>query len=83
MQTLVRVGVSLVVMVASWLPYIALRLYWENLLRTVPRAATGEVSEPIQFSLLCLLVFAVAVTVAAVIYAAIAIRYRNPISPDP
>jgi hypothetical protein len=64
----------LVVSVASWLPYVALRFYWEYLTRNVPGATHGEFSGPILYFLPRLLSFAVLVTGLAIAFWAIATR---------
>jgi hypothetical protein len=68
---------QLAIVAACWLPYLAVRLYWEYLLRTVPRASHGEISGPIQYFLPRLLSFAVAGTVIGLILAVLAALWRN------
>ncbi len=50
--------------VLAWLPYLALRLYWQYLITTVPDAANGELSGPVGYFLPRLLVAAVVLSVA-------------------
>ena len=45
--------------VLSWVPYLALRLYWQHLIITVPDAANGEFSGAAQYFLPKLLLAAV------------------------
>jgi hypothetical protein len=54
--------ISLAIIVASWFPYVALRVYWEFLLRTVPGSSHGEISGPVLYFLPRLLIFAVIAT---------------------
>jgi hypothetical protein len=64
----------LAVIVASWLPYVALRIYWEYLTRAVPGASHGEFSGPALYFLPRLLIFAAVVTGLAIAGWAIATR---------
>jgi hypothetical protein len=67
---------TLAVIVASWLPYSALRIYWEFLIGTVPGASHGEFSGPAHYFLPRLLISAALVTVIAIV--CWAITSRNP-----
>ena len=52
--------------ILSWLPYLALRLYWQYLITTVPGAAHGEVSGPANYFLPRLLFAAILLTLVLV-----------------
>jgi hypothetical protein len=67
----------LAIVAAFWLPYLAVRLYWEYLLRTVPGASHGEISGPILYFLPRLVSFALAGTVIGLIFAVFAALWRN------
>jgi hypothetical protein len=69
----------LAVIAVCWLPYLALRIYWHNLLEINPSAEHGEVSGLILFLLPRLLIFAASVTFIGLAYCVIAIRYRHPL----
>ena len=49
--------------VFAWLPYLALQLYWQHLIATVPDAAHGEFSGPALYFLPRLLIAAIFVSV--------------------
>ncbi len=59
--------------VFSWLPYLALKLYWEYLLATDPGVAHGEFSGPASYFLPRLLLGAMILTL--VLLAASAVSY--------
>jgi hypothetical protein len=62
-----------------WIPYVALRLYWQHLLRTVPGADHGEASGPIEYFLARLLVLALVASGALlVVLAVLAVRRTAP-----
>lgn len=52
--------------VLAWLPYFALRLYWQRLIATAPDSAHGELSGPVQFFLPALLVAAILFSIVLV-----------------
>ena len=53
--------------VLAWLPYLGLQLYWQHLIATVPDAAHGELSGPVQFFLPALLIAAILLSVVLVV----------------
>jgi len=67
--------VILLGVVLSWLPYLALMLYWQYLLATVPDAVHGEFSGPANYFLPRLLLGAIVLTV--VLVAAFAVWRRT------
>jgi hypothetical protein len=67
-----------VIVVASWLPYAALRMYWEYLLLTVPGASHNEFSGPALYFLPRLAIFAGLVTVGVMVLCAITVRQNSP-----
>ncbi len=52
--------------VLTWLPYLGLQLYWQHLIATVPDAAHGELSGPMQFFLPALFIAAILLSVVLV-----------------
>ena len=50
-------------LVLAWLPYLALQLYWQHLITTVPDAAHGEFSGLALYFLPRLLIAAILVSV--------------------
>ena len=60
------VGRALAWIAIAWAPYLTLRLWWGNLVATVPGAEHGEASGPVLYFLPRLLVAAVAATVLVI-----------------